>query len=369
MREKIISRVRSGCLSFWDRHLKSNLAADWDILLVIFFLALALRLYFALAFNVQYAANDNARYDLFSTGGGINAARAPLYPHLLRLTHALFGAGYPRAVFIFQGILSALAAVLIYLPAKRLCDRTVALVTAALCALSPNFILYCLALTPGSVVIFLGILLLALASLEIGDKFKGAVSGVLLGLGILTEPVLIFLLPGMIFTLKKKLFFLVLLLAVLAPWTIRNSVIDSRPVPVYRIEAYRFNFDKYYRSEVLGAWNTASGLYNNAAIILNKGWETPDSMAQDDPRRNSNYTAAYTYTLISLLGFIGMAKYYRRDHRPLVLPLLVYIVLLIFLTIFELRFRMLLEPVLILYTSMIICRRKAPAFSPSDRRR
>ena len=59
-----------------------------------------------------------------------------------------------------QGIVNSLAAVLIYLPASSICGRRTGLIAAALFALSPNFIIYSIALTPGSFAIFLIILLI-----------------------------------------------------------------------------------------------------------------------------------------------------------------------------------------------------------------
>jgi hypothetical protein len=67
-------------------------------------------------------------------------------------------------------------------------------------------------------------------------------------------------------------------------------------------------------------------------------------------------TVRRRWLFIALLGFAGLARLYRREHRPIVAPIAGYVLLVIFFSIFKFRFRLLMEPLLVLYASALLSR-------------
>ena len=53
----------------------------------------------------------------------------------------------------------------------------------------------------------------------------------------------------------------------LLPWTVRNSFVERRPVPLYREQAYRVDVKKFRPGQLRGRWQLVEGIYQNAAAI------------------------------------------------------------------------------------------------------
>lgn len=59
-----------------------------------------------------------------------------------------------------------------------------------------------------------------------------------------------------------------------------------------------------------------------------------------------------------LLGIAGIMRTVRREHLPAVLPFGIYLALIVLLSTGDLRHRIVLEPLLVLYTAMLLTGRR-----------
>ena len=96
-------------------------------------------------------------------------------------------------------------------------------------------------------------------------------------------------------------------------------------------------------------------LYYNAEKVLKRSWVSAAEIS--DPRlRSSTYIACYSYAAIMLFGLAGMVRFRRLRQLAVVAPVVGYIVLLIALTEFSVKYRIYFEPILILYTAVVLVR-------------
>ncbi|MBN2185127.1 MAG: glycosyltransferase family 39 protein [Candidatus Krumholzibacteriota bacterium] len=342
-------------LDLWRDRIVPSFSKDWDLLAVIILLSLSLRLYFAFSFDSEIFFGFKNDFFEIAKNGTIGPERAPLYLLFLRMMLLLFRDGAMAAGFAIQGIINSISVLLIYFIASRIFNRKTALVAASLGAIYPNFILANLSLTPGSFEIFIVLALITAALSETGDMARSAISSALVGIAMMLDPIMAFLIPGTILAMKKRLAFFLILIGILFPLTIRNSIVEKRVVPVYRAEAYELDFSKFKPTRLKGRWNTVAQIYNNASYITSKEWALSDDEGTDQ-NTNSTYTAAYAYTVLMVLGIIGLARYYRKEERNALLPVAFYTVLMLILTSFSKRYRIPFEPLFVIYASAILCR-------------
>ena len=336
----------------WRQILPTRLPKDWDFLLVILLLAVALRLYFALAFDVPPDSKEMEVYNKLAVEGGLGTENPPLYPLFLRALYSIFGDYNSKAVSVAQGIINSIVVLLMYGIVTRLYNRTAGLIAAAISAVYPNFIIYNITTVTESLVIFLVVLVMAVTSKQMDERYRSTIIAVLVGLGILLKPVFVCFTPGLLLVVKRRRLFLLILMITLIPYTVRNTAIYKRTEPVYDTWVYELNLKNF--TDVEYGWHTVDKIYNNASIVLNKGWGIGDISTADDTIKNSTYTGAYTFTFIMLLGLIGLSRCYKKDHRETIFPVLFYIVLLIIFSKLKLNFRVVIEPVLIAYTAMLV---------------
>jgi N-acetylglucosaminyldiphosphoundecaprenol N-acetyl-beta-D-mannosaminyltransferase len=173
----------------------------------------------------------------------------PGYGLLLALVYYVNGRD-PAGVQLLQGLLDAIAAVLVFLIMLELFNRTVALITGLAVAVSHHLAYYSLLLLPdgvSSVFVMAGTLLL-IRAVKVGwDKEKGY--GELIGAGIfyglscwlrasamllwiLWALVFILLRSYMVHPLRRALAVTAAMLAVIAPLTIRNYYIYGEFIPI-----------------------------------------------------------------------------------------------------------------------------------------
>jgi len=162
--------------------------------------------------------------------------RPPLYPVLLAALHGIFGPGLvaPRLV---QALLGALVVPVGYLIAKRLFGGGVARLTGIGIALHPILIYFGAWIISDTlfVLLFTSTILFAVITAERASILPAVLTGVSLGLSVLTRPQGVLLLPLILvwsaWNLKGSAkpkwilyptFILLSTLAVLMPWTIRN---------------------------------------------------------------------------------------------------------------------------------------------------
>lgn len=340
------------------RHLRipTVLREDISLMAIIFAAALFLRVYFAIV--VQYSPNRDildkmSVFDGMALGKGWDAVNPPLYPLFLRVLYAFSGAFDHQAVFIVQGVLSSLIVIFMYVSGRMLCNRAAGVTAAAISAVYPNFLLYNIKVYPDSLAMIVVVLIMAAAMLRMREKRRACLWGALIGIGILVKPLLAFLLPGMILTSRKKVLVIAVAAAILAPWTIRNSIVRQSVTPVYGGAAYEIDLRKF--STRYEKWGPVHKLYYNASTLLRKGWAGSIDGAGGQ-KRNSNYIVAYAYLFVMICGLLGLARFYEKHHRPLVWPIMSYIVLLIPLCNVRLGHRIFIEPLWVLYSAVLLAR-------------
>jgi 4-amino-4-deoxy-L-arabinose transferase-like glycosyltransferase len=330
---------------------------DLDILSVIFVLALFLRIYLAVILVKTMSADlvsELEEIDKSVFGGGLNAMQPPLYALFLRIVYAIFGAYDHQVVFIVQGILSSVMVLFMYLTGRLLFGRGAGILAAAISAIYPNFIVYNLELNPDSISLVIVVLLMTTAVLQSVETGKAFLSAALIGVGILFKPLLVYFLPGMLLTVKKRILFIVLVVVILAPWAIRNSVVQGSFTPVYETSAYKVDLRHF--THRYQKWEAVHKIYSNCAEVLKRSWTSSYADDEDGRLRNSSYIATYSHVIIMLLGLAGIIRYRRREQLGAVAPVVGYLILLVVLSDFKIKYRIYFEPLLILYTAVIVSR-------------
>ena len=182
---------------------------------------------------------------------GPTAFRPPVFPIVLAGLYKVVGVGSAstrwEAARLLEAVLGTVTVGLIFLIARRVWDRSAALVSAAVAAVYPPLLLAGASLLAESVCIplLLGGVLAALEYRRSPDRLRWPViAGVLVGLAALARvnvvlvavPVALLVWTGRPRlawrSLRAPLAVAVATLAVLTPWTIRSSVVMHRFVPV-----------------------------------------------------------------------------------------------------------------------------------------
>lgn len=228
----------------------------------LFFSAFLLRLIFVIVLPLE--AGDSPEYDNYALhllnglGFSTNLNRPPLYPSFLAGIYLLFGHNF-LAVRIIQALLDSVTCLFAFFIGKRIFrDKRPALLGGVLTAVSPSLIAatsYILTETLTAFLLAASVLLLMKALAE-EKKEWWLLSGIVLGLSTLARPVTIlfpfFLLAGFLLFSQRKardvffaaLFCLGMALPIL-PWTVRNSLVFHRFIPVSTGGGFNFWVGSY----------------------------------------------------------------------------------------------------------------------------
>ncbi|MGD1049036.1 MAG: glycosyltransferase family 39 protein [Candidatus Krumholzibacteriaceae bacterium] len=343
----------------------ARIGSDRGIVAGIVLLALALRVYGAFSGRAPVDSIEMEEYNRLALEGGLGSAAAPLYPLFLRAIYCLFGTGNHAALFLAQGILSALTVVLLYAAVARLCGGTAGVIAAAICAVFPDFVLYNLNVGVESMGVFLVAALMAASTARIGERSRALLVGALVALGVLLEPLLVCLAPGALLASRRRALLLLAMMLVLVPFVVINTVRTRAIEPVYEARLFGLSLDNFAGPG--GLEHGIDAVYDNANEIMTKEGPIPDAATGIEKRRGAN-AAVYSCGIVMLMGFVGLARYYRREHGAFALPVLLYIALLVLFSYFRTQYRAPLEPVLIAYAAILLgggCR--APAAPPENR--
>jgi 4-amino-4-deoxy-L-arabinose transferase-like glycosyltransferase len=255
----------------WERQILRRLV-------VVFLVALGARLLpVLLSINLGIALDDMFQYDAlaqsirlgqgFTWYGGIpTAARAPLYPLFLAVIYALLGHSF-TAARIVQALVGALLPLVIFGVGRRLANDGAGLKAAWVAALYPMFLLYPLGLATENLFFILVplVVLLLIRAAETSSRWYYLLSGVVLGLTVLTRSVisgfLVLLLPWLWHYADRKrdairnwMLILLPVLALTIPWSIRNSLLYHEFVFVE--SSMGFNFYLGYHPEGTGTFDS-----------------------------------------------------------------------------------------------------------------
>lgn len=232
-----------------------SLVRRHSTLLILFLLALGLRLGYAFLVDVPLAVDAKAYHAIainLVDGFGFVENRdvpilkdpaiyrnSPLYPAFLAAIYRLSGPSLP-AVWVIQSALGALTAVLLFRMASRLFGRAAGLVSAGIAAAGFDLVIFPGMLLTETLYLFLVPLsLLALFWALDGDsRTRYLVAGLLMGVATMGRPVFVAFLPLLFaWMLGKRLWQPMLVCAagamlVVAPWSIRNAAVYGQFIPL-----------------------------------------------------------------------------------------------------------------------------------------
>ncbi len=353
-------------------------------LVVIFIAATALRIHLGAMSDFLSNFSDMHDYNELAVDGGFNTYLPPLYPLFLRLVYTIFGNYNYNAVYIVQGIITSLMILMIYDIVRRISNEVAALSAAVISAVYPNFIAYSLTTMTEALSIFIVVLLVWLLFKPFGDTKKAIALGCVLAAGIFIKSAILFFVPATLLTSRKRLIQLLVIIALLTPWIVRNALVHEKVAPVSDTGALNFyatynpaatgskhvaaeatpleTYDhdqKTYVTEALkfiihNKWKTMDITYNKLSLLLSRGWDT--FVLQNVVGRNSTLKniMLYAYLPVAIFGFIGLARLYSKENRIIAYMMTSYLLFSILLAIFKYRYRVLIEPLLIMYTAMLI---------------
>lgn len=264
-----MGKLKEKTLEFFD---------DDKILILILLLSLSLSLFYAFHFRIKpqvdARAYDNIAQNIVA-GNGFResmekdlahdyaiARVGPLYQFFLAGIYKIFGHSYP-AVWVFQGFLHSLTALLVYLVSLLVLSgfenkRKMALTAAAIIAFYPDLIENSAMLLSETLYLFLVCFAVYLFFRYFYRKNILTLLGLglVFGLAVLSRPPVLIFAPIMLFYFySKKLFwpglvFIMIVIAVFVPWTARNYIVYKSFMPFGA--AGNFNF-------WIGNWHGASG--------------------------------------------------------------------------------------------------------------
>jgi 4-amino-4-deoxy-L-arabinose transferase-like glycosyltransferase len=329
------------------------------VLTAILALALLARLCFALGTRVIADPGD-IQYGMLAFQRGIGVEYAPLYPLFLRLVYRLFGAFNYNAVYMAQSVAGAFVPVLVYAAASRLGGRRAGLIAAILSALYPGFVFTARGMLVETWCALIVAAMMAVAARGERGRREAAILGALTGVGVMLKPVFVFFLPGFLMTVRKRLLLCGAFVAILTPLVIHNSIVSREPVPGYKKSAYDLTFDLYAKN----GWRMVDLVYFNTVLLFS--WQPGESArAGQGAERGvmvAYYLRKYSYLLLLWLGLAALARFWRKEQAPVALPVLLAVLLAILFTrVVEPRFRVFLEPLLIVYLAIAIERLLSPA--------
>lgn len=222
--------LRLSCIVLLGRHIRPEVWEYNDIALNI----LSGKGYLYRLFNTDY----------YSFG-------YPAYSYISAAFHFLTKENY-FALEIFQAALSAWTCYFVFLIAKKLFNSKTGLLAAFLAAVHPGSIIYSSKIHELTLVAFLiTAVFWMIISMDIRKASDNMLIGLVIGLGILTRPTFIFILPVyLLYAAGKtrpfkdclKYFAVVLFCAVIVitPWTIRNYNIHKRLIFITTTSAEHF---------------------------------------------------------------------------------------------------------------------------------
>ena len=382
---------------------------EYLLLLLIFCVALSLRMSYLDQVAHEFPISDEAGYDEAATNllngqgykmYGYRSYQPPGYPAFLAAAYKLFGHDYVR-VKIIQALLGSLGCLLIYLVAKMVFNGKVALISALIYAFYDGLIFLNGHLLTENIFIILELLavicLLNFASTK--SKLSLALSGILIGLAALSRTQIIFSIPLIflwIAIVSKRWFFYSFLLFLfigltISPWTIRNYLIHHRLVPIatYSGESlYRFNYpnginvelarerkrfkelglkeadmNSYYFKRVFEYIKENPKTYFFDFFIGKLSWNLNEFFFGDyiwfpcsKPGVKIPYVPLISWRILSLFSFMGLLLSFRvwRKASLFYLYLLPYLAIMLIILFSWTRFRLSIIPFFIIFAAVAI---------------
>lgn len=367
--------------SEWRKRMPSPWSPKNLMLTIIFLVALAVRLYFAfiagLAHNGYY---DMLRYNKLALQPGLSYAPPPGYPLFLRVIYMIFGDMNFRAVYIVQSLISALAVLLVFRVTARVGSRRAGLMAAWAAALYPNFIVFNLITLTETIGVLFVMLLLDIMTSDRDETKNSILAALNLCTGFFFRPSLIFFWPGVLWCVRKRKVFVMVTAVIIVAWVSYGAVSgkSSRRFArgVYKTynPAQRGSWALELKDTSLGRedlpsrtylesafdfivhnkWETIDIIYYKLTVLVSRGYSNYTVSKLVGRHRNLDQTLYYCYLPVMILGFTGLIRMYNRKTRYLAIPMLSYLVFNILLSIFKARYRLMIEPGLIVFASLFV---------------
>lgn len=235
---------------------KNILPSRTKTLLTVLLFSFLIRLVFVLILKPDgFYFSDTRHYDnaalhlLAGDGFGDKYNRSPVYPIYMAIIYAVFGHSFVAVRFV-ESLLGVFLIWLIYHIARKSFNDKIAMLSAVIAALFPHFIILTgLLYSTNLFTVFLAGSVYFMIKSEERDFLRYIIlSGLCAGLATLTIPAMFFILPFWLlwlmvrtertaqFNFVKTVAFSAIIIATLAPWTIRNyqkydRLTLVRPVP------------------------------------------------------------------------------------------------------------------------------------------
>jgi len=183
----------------------------------------------------QLAVNLIKYHQYAFTPGKPTAYREPVYPYFLAIIYSIFGLSNYTAVRVVQIFISSLTCVIIFLLAKDLFDKKVALLSSFISCFWPHFVYYSTTILRETLFCFLLVLCVYFLNKVYQQKeFKSVnsiIAGIMCGLCCLmnSTALLFVFLSFVVLSLTKKfrqvLVIFVLFVSLYSLWVVRNYIV------------------------------------------------------------------------------------------------------------------------------------------------
>lgn len=304
----------------------------------------------------------------------------PGYPLFLKSIYGIFGTANYTAVFLVQAVLSTLSVLGIWFVASRTGGRAAGLVAAAIAAVYPNFVIYNLTTLTEAVGVFMVVTLMAVLVAPATERRRSIAAALVLLAGCAFRPPFLYFWPGLFVGLRKKTVFVAATLAVVLPvavvsligggpsnraalafyksyneradgvssYQLRETRLGSRDLPAARYVDGALSFIRRNK------WRTLDILYNKATVLVTRGWDSFVMKPLVPERGSRRKIVEYAWLPVMLAGLVGMLRLRGGRARPLFLMTASYVVFILALAIFKVRYRLMIEPAFIVFASMLV---------------
>lgn len=350
------------------------------ILGLIFVTGLIIRILTALDCEAIPDYSDMGTYNRNAVEGNISIFPPPGYPLMLRTIYYFTHPYDYTTVFIIQAIISALTIPLICWVTCRISTLRAGLIAAGITAIYPNFIVYNLTTLTETMGVLFCVLFLAVLVAPVRESRRSVISFFVLLAAVVFKPVFVYFWPGILASVKRKKIFLLTTMIIVLPivtYGIITGTTEKRAARAfYKTYNAKSNGKQYVKmintplvspqlpsSTYIKAafefirdnkWKTIDIIYNKISFLVSQGWDTfvmKKIVGNNVHRQN---IMNYAYLPVMFLGFLGMIRFYDKRTRVIALPAVSYMTMIILLAIFKVRYRLLIEPNLIIFTSILI---------------
>jgi 4-amino-4-deoxy-L-arabinose transferase-like glycosyltransferase len=349
------------------------------LLAAVFAIGLGLRLHYALACKAVPSYSDMAYYNDLALRPGVPSEAPPGYPLFLRAIYAVWGARNYTAVYVVQSVVGALTILLIYAFTRKVSNARAAVFAAGIAAVYPSFIAYTLTTRTETVSVLIVALLFAAVTLPSSERLRSILPAVALTVGFLFKPALLFFAPGVFFSVKRRILFLVSLALILGPvlsydliagrnvlrgargfyltynptttsthGSMKNTELGSNTLPSRTYVGQAVDFIRNNKMRVVDI------VYRKTGIVLSRGSDGFVLAPVIAKRNNILMLLWYGYVPVMLLGAVGMIRWLNRNTKRVALPALSYLLFVIVLSIFKVRYRLPAEPALIAFAGITL---------------